>query len=443
MKKMIKYFQDRWFAEVSPKRLALLRIATGGFALWYLISRFDMLGRMVENQDAFEPIGVLSAMQGSISPEIFQVFMIAMLILNVLFIIGWKFRFTGPVFAVLTFLFFTYRNSWSMIYHNRNALVLHIVILGLVASADAWSLDAWNKKQKNLMPIPDSWRYGWPVMLICAVTVGSYLLSGIAKVAGDLSWEWANGSAMRSQIAVDALRKSVLGAETAPLFDIIYEHTWLFFCMGIGTFVIELGAPIALLKKPWGKLWAIFTLGVHWGIFLIMGIRFRYQMTGLIFLSFFEPEKWFALSKKKSPQIGAEKTGTPGDDAPVILFDGVCNLCNGWIKFVLKNERRDFYRFTSLQSENAKSMLGHYHYESKLSSIVLIENGMLYEKSGAVLKILGNLKFPWPMMQIFAVVPRPLRDAVYHFMAKNRYAWFGKQQLCEWDPNHDEVRFIE
>ena len=298
MKRPFTFVRKLWFAEVDPQRLAVLRIASGSFALWYLISRFEMLGRMVQNFDAFEPVGVLSAMQRPIGPELFQGFMIVLLVLNILFILGWKFRFTGPAFAIVTLLFFTYRNSWSMIYHNRNALVLHLLILGFVASADACSLDAWHRKRKNFAAKTASWRYGWPVMLISAVTVGSYLLSGIAKVAGDLAWEWANGSAMRSQIAVDALRKSVLGAETAPLFDLIYEYTWLFLGMGILTFFLELGAPLALLCKPWGKLWALLTFGMHWGIFLIMGITFRYQMTGLIFLSFLEPEKWFSKAKK-------------------------------------------------------------------------------------------------------------------------------------------------
>ena len=439
----MKYIQDKWFVEVSPKRLAVLRIATGGFTLWYLITRFDMFGRMVKNFDAFEPIGILSSMQNPIHPELFQWIMVGMIILNVLFIIGWKFRFTGPAFAVMSLLFFTYRNSWSMIYHSRNALVLHIIILGLVASADAWSLDAWNRKRKNRTPKADSWRYGWPVMLICAVTVGSYLLAGVAKVAGDLAWEWANGSAMRSQVAVDSLRKSVLGAETAQLFNIIYEHTWLFLCMGIFTFVLELGAPVALAKKRWGKLWALLTIGMHWGIFFIMGIRFRYQMSGLMFLSFFEPEKWFALSKKRLPQIDVNKTETAGVHVPIVLFDGVCNLCNGWVQFVLKNERTDFYLFASLQSKNSKSMLEHYEYDNKLSSIVLIENGVLYEKSGAVLKILGNLKYPWPLIQVLAIVPRPIRDAAYDLIANKRYVWFGKQEQCEWIPNQDKVRFIE
>ena len=445
MKKIVVFIRKLWFAEVSPQRLAVLRMATGGFTLWYLISRFDMLSHMVENFDAFEPTGVLGTMQSPIGPEVFRGIMIVLLVLNILFILGWKFRYTGPAFAILTLVFFTYRNSWSMIYHNRNALVLHILILGLVASADAWSLDAWKRKQKNLAAKTTSWRYGWPIMLISAVTVGSYLLSGIAKVAGDLAWEWANGNAMRSQIAVDALRKSVLGAETAPLFDLIYEHTWLFLGMGILTFFLELGAPLALLRKRWGKLWALFTFGMHWGIFFTMGIAFRYQMTGLIFLSFLEPEKWFSNAKKRqqNTHLSTEKTIDWNlKTRPVILFDGLCNLCNGWVRFVLKNEQKAEYRFASLQSDVAKNMLVPFKIEKDLDSIVLIENDIMYRKSEAVLRILERLKFPWPVLGVFIVLPHFFRDVVYDMVAKNRYAWFGKREQCALMSKEEQVRFL-
>lgn len=299
MEKILKSLRNNWFTAVSPQRLAILRIATGGFTLWYLLSRFDMLQKIASSDEQiFEPVGIVSWLGEPLSSEAFWWISIGLIILNVLYTIGWKFKYTGPAFAVLVLLYFTYRNSWSMIYHNRNALILHIVIIGLVASADALSWDSWKRTKKGKKPRTAHWQYGWPVQLICAATVASYFLSGVAKLAGDLALQWANGSAMRSQIAVDAIRKEMLGSEAAPFFDIIFEHTWLFLGMGILTFVLELGAPFALTKRKWGMVWAIFTCLMHWGIFFIMGIRFRYQMTGLIFLSFFDVEKLLSSKKK-------------------------------------------------------------------------------------------------------------------------------------------------
>lgn len=437
--------KNAWFLSIDPKRLAIIRMATGGFCLWYLLSRFDMLQRMVKNTDTFEPVGLLAWMEQPLEVSLFWWIAIVLIALNICYILGWKFKLTGPVFAILVLLFFTYRNSWSMIYHNHNALVLHILIVGLVASADAWSIDAWSRRRKGIRQQNAHWRYGWPIMLICTVTVGSYFLSGVAKLAGDLAWDWANGSAMRSQVAVDAIRKTILGAETVSLFNTVYKHTWLFLGMGIFTFIVELGAPLALYKKRWGRLWAFLTWGMHWGIFFIMGITFRYQMTGLIFLSFFAPEKWFTNARNQIAN-NADGNAVPSADlnsSPTILFDGVCNLCNGWVRFVMRKERKPEFRFASLQSDVAKEMLNAFNTKNKMDSIVLIEDGIVYQKSEAVLRILGKLKHPWPLLSVLIVVPRILRDSVYNIVAHHRYAWFGKQQSCELMGPADKVRFIE
>jgi hypothetical protein len=183
-----------------------------------------------------------------------------------------------------------------MIYHNYNSLVLTVFVIGWAAAADALSLDRLNRRAQAT---PSAhWRYGWPVKLICAATVAAYFLSGLAKVMGDLAWAWIDGSAMRSQIAVDALRKEMLGSSATPLFEWLYPHTWLFFLMGFGALILEIGAPFALLNKRLAWIWAVLTLSMHWGIYLIMGIDFPYHTTGLIFLSFFELEKAWAFMQR-------------------------------------------------------------------------------------------------------------------------------------------------
>ncbi|SHI80526.1 DCC1-like thiol-disulfide oxidoreductase family protein [Aquimarina spongiae] len=443
MKKLLKTLQRHWFTPMKPQHLALLRITTGLFCLWYLCSRFDMLQRVVQNTEAFEPIGILNWMTQPIAPEVFWWVSIILIILNVLYIIGWKFKYIGPSFAILALLFFTYRNSWSMIYHNRNALILHIIILGFVASADAWSWDSWKKSKKNILSPKISWHYGWPVQLICTVTVGSYLLSGIAKLAGDLSWEWVTGSAMRSQVSVDAIRKEMLGSESAPLFDFLFEHTWLFLAMGILTFILELGAPLALFRKKWGMAWAVLTWMMHWGIFCIMGITFRYQMSGFIFLSFFDIEKLWNPSKKKPSTVYTTYDINETPSKPIVLFDGVCNLCNGWIRFILKRERNPLFQFASLQSPKGQELLGAHRYENSLSSIILIENNKIYQKSDAVLKICSYFKFPWNISNYLRFVPKRIRDFSYDFIAARRYKWFGKQEHCGLMTKDQKVRFLD
>ena len=184
---------------------------------------------------------------------------------------------------------------------------------------------------------------------------------------------------------------------------------------------------------------------MHYGIFFTMGITFRYQMTGLVFLSFFEPEKWFTNVRNKiaSKDDGDAMPSANPDASSTILFDGVCNLCNGWVRFVMKNERKPEFRFASLQSKGAQEILNSFSVKNNLGSIVLIEDGMLYQKSEAVLRILGRLKPIWPLLAVFIIVPRVIRDGVYDIVAQNRYAWFGKQRSCELMDPADKLRFIE
>jgi len=300
-KRIIDRLQAFWFAPAPAERLAILRIGTGGFALWYLLSRFSMLRRMARGGEAhFEAIGLVAELGGPIPPLAFDAVLYILIGLNLLYILGWKFKYIGPLFATLLLLFLTYRNSWAMIYHNRNALVLQVLIIGWTTAADAFSLDAL--RSRTLKGI--HWRYGLPIKLICVATVCTYFVSGVAKVAGDLSWEWATGEALRSQVAVDAIRKVLLGGELEPVFMWIYPYTWVFMVMGITTLILELGAPFALWKKRLTWVWVVLTWLMHWGIFFVMGIRFRYQMTGLIFLAFFDTEKvWFGLKQWYSKNV--------------------------------------------------------------------------------------------------------------------------------------------
>lgn len=295
MNTMIDKLDRFFFASAPAQRLALLRIFTGLFTLWYLSVRVDMFCNVARSEAAlFQPVGLAHFLSGPVAPAIFDSILWATLALNIAFIAGWKYRYTGPLFALFLLALLSYRYSWSMIYHDTIALTLHVLVLGFSRAADAWSFDQCRATETH-------WRYGWPIRLIGMATLLTYFLSGLAKVYSPLSWDWAMGDAMRRQVAVDALRKEVLGAATSPWFAWMYEHAWLFAAMGILTFLIELGAPLALLHARAGKVWAAGAWMMHWGIYFVMGISFRHQMSGIIFLPFFEVEKWMpGLSGKKA-----------------------------------------------------------------------------------------------------------------------------------------------
>ena len=128
----------------------------------------------------------------------------------------------------------------------------------------------------------------------------------------------------------------------------------------------------------------------------------------------------------------------------IILFDGVCNLCNGFVQFVIKQDTKAKFKFCSLQSETAKKILSDYHLNpDQLNSVVLIANQKIYTKSDAALKIAQLLGGVWLATSVLFIIPKFLRDSFYNLIAKNRYRWFGKSDTCML-PSHDmRSRFME
>jgi predicted DCC family thiol-disulfide oxidoreductase YuxK len=135
-------------------------------------------------------------------------------------------------------------------------------------------------------------------------------------------------------------------------------------------------------------------------------------------------------------------------ESPIILFDGVCNLCNASVQFVIERDPTAIFRFAALQSDFGQAILaknGVYTEGSPLAlnSIVLVENGQLYDKSTAALRIAKRLSGGMKFMAIFLIVPKFIRDFVYKIIAKNRYRWFGKQEAC-WLPTKElKARFLD
>lgn len=125
---------------------------------------------------------------------------------------------------------------------------------------------------------------------------------------------------------------------------------------------------------------------------------------------------------------------TSEKQSPVILFDGVCNLCNSSVQFVIERDKKEQFKFASLQSDYGQEQLKkHNLLDKNIDSIVLIENDKAYIKSTAALRIAKRLGSLYPLAYVFIIVPVFLRNLVYDFVARNRYKWFGKQESC-WLP---------
>ena len=116
----------------------------------------------------------------------------------------------------------------------------------------------------------------------------------------------------------------------------------------------------------------------------------------------------------------------------IILFDGVCNLCNSAINFVIDYDKNDVFRFVSLDSELGQEIQNHLAIKiNSIDSIILyIPNEAYYVKSNAALKIINEFKGVWILSKLFYIIPKFIRDFIYDFIARNRYKWFGKEDSC-------------
>jgi len=140
-----------------------------------------------------------------------------------------------------------------------------------------------------------------------------------------------------------------------------------------------------------------------------------------------------------------QPTNSPAHQfSSVILFDGVCNLCNGFVTFVIARDPGGRFKFAPLQSAAAERLLGHMSSRAAWpDSVVLVENGRVWTRSTAALRIARGLAFPWPLAYAFVVVPRPIRDWIYTLVARRRYQWFGKRDVCMMPTPALATRFID
>jgi len=120
--------------------------------------------------------------------------------------------------------------------------------------------------------------------------------------------------------------------------------------------------------------------------------------------------------------------------SPVIYFDGICNLCSGAVQFLILHDKKHIFRFASLQGEAGQRMLADHNFPSDhFKTFILEENGRIYTRSEAALRIAKKLGGAWSLLYGFVIVPPFLRDAIYHFISNNRYKWFGRKEEC-WLP---------
>jgi len=128
----------------------------------------------------------------------------------------------------------------------------------------------------------------------------------------------------------------------------------------------------------------------------------------------------------------------------VILFDGVCNLCNGLVKFVIRNDKSNRFQFASLQSAYGMELLKYYQFKSNTLETVLLYDGKeIYGKSDAVINIINSFGGLWKTVIIFRIIPKIIRNFIYDLLARNRYKFFGKRESCMVPGDDLKSKFID
>jgi hypothetical protein len=203
------------------------------------------------------------------------------------FVAGWRFRWSGPAFALLLLLVTTYRNSWGQIFHTENLMVMHVLVLAFSPAADALSLDA---RRTGSAPGGEDGRYGWPIQLMCLVTVMTYFIAGQTKLR-NAGLDWLTTDSLRNYVAYDNLRKAELGDTHSLLGAAMVRHDWLFPPFAAFTLAVELGAPLAMLRGRVARVWTAAAWAFHAGVLAVMAILFWYPLLGAAFAPFFPVER--------------------------------------------------------------------------------------------------------------------------------------------------------
>jgi hypothetical protein len=268
----------QWFAPVPARRLELVRIATFGYAAAWLLVRFryiDDVAHLPERR--FDPIGVLAALDAP--PERWVVLLTWTVALAscAAAACGRIVRVAAPVGALGLLLVITLTSSYGQVFHTEHLLVLHVGVLAAAA----------------LIERPSDSPSGWPLNLMMAVTVVTYVDAGVAK----LRWsglDWVAGDVLRNWIAVDNLRKWQVDDVYSPLGGLLAGVTWVWFPIALLTLAVELAAPVALLPKRTRLVWISLAWGFHVGILALMAISFPYQLLGVAYVAFLPMETWEA-----------------------------------------------------------------------------------------------------------------------------------------------------
>ena len=302
--------------------------------------------------------------------------------------------------------------GWACLFHQNN-LILNpglpmvgwlLLAFALIPKGEGWGVE----KEDGSWAMPPLLYWGaWVIVGV------SYTISGIDKA---MAPSWIDGSAithlLNNPLARDYFIRDLL-LSTPELFRQIL--TWSALALEIGF------AFLVIFSKTRIIAWFMI-MAMHLGILIIVDFPDLTLGVIMIHLFTFDP-RWFKTEEKQR----------------VIIFDGVCGFCNKSIDTLMRIDTQKRLHYSSLQGEFVKRLA----LKPNIDSIVFYEDGTLYYKSTAILKILRSLGGIWIVTNLFYLIPRVLRDYIYDFIAKYRYKIFGKMESCRMPKKGEQALFID
>lgn len=253
-------------------RYAVLRALIGAYvAVWTTVRAPALLDPLDFSARRFDPVGPLWFLEGPLPAAVIVVALVVTPPAAVAVALGRAERSAGAV-AALGFLFLTtYRNSWGQLFHTENLVALHLCVLAVAP----WAVRSGSGSVDG--------RTGdrtWAVDAMAIMTVGTYLVAGIAKLRIS-GWAWVDGDVLRHQIAFDNARKELLGDTVSPVAGWLLRRDWLLAPAAVASMVVELGAPLALLHRRLAGWWCALAWTFHVAIVVFMVILFPYHLTAI------------------------------------------------------------------------------------------------------------------------------------------------------------------
>jgi hypothetical protein len=291
---------NRFNQYTDAQRLAFLRIAVGAYALLFLVIRSLHLWNAANySPSRWESIGILVPLTSAPAPWIFRMLLLASILSGIGFVLGWRYRITGPLFAVLFLLITTFRFSWGSVLHTEHLVVIHVFIIGFAAADHAWTYRSLSNTQSESIK-KDT--YTWAIHVCAVATVVGYTVSGVAKIRYG-GWDWLSGDVLRNQIAFDNLRKIKLGDIRSPFASWIVNNSAPLKIFAPITVMFELAAPLALFHELIRKIWVIGIWLFHLAVLLLMAIVFPYQLLTIAYLPVMLMTPIFHQSSQRSAPL--------------------------------------------------------------------------------------------------------------------------------------------